>query len=370
MKLRLMTAAVAGACAMIALPAMAEEAYQGSWYVLPTIGVMRTDSDLKADNHNLNYGLRLGKEINENWDVQVELNHAKADEDSSHYQNGRYRQTLLGVDALYFFSRDKFRPFLMAGVGAAYNTMNYNGNAPTPDANGHNYSLMANVGLGAQYLFTDNIGLQADLRQVFSRAKANGGIFGNDNRETVANTYLNLGLVIRFGGPTQVAAAEPMPEAAPYVVPVEAAKPEPEKMPEPIVVAPAPKPFTKMTIQEEVLFDFDHSTVKEAGKKTLSEQVVVPMTENPQVDLFLITGHADRLGSDKYNQKLSEQRANSVKAYLVSQGIEANRLHAVGKGESEPTVKCDEKNRKKLIQCLQPNRRVELEIETQTAVQK
>jgi OmpA-OmpF porin, OOP family len=75
-----------------------------------------------------------------------------------------------------------------------------------------------------------------------------------------------------------------------------------------------------------------------------------------------IVGYTDRLGSKQYNQKLSEQRANSVKAYLVGKGVAGSRLTAVGKGESDPVVECrDAKKRPDLIKCLEPNRRVEIE---------
>ena len=87
---------------------------------------------------------------------------------------------------------------------------------------------------------------------------------------------------------------------------------------------------------------------------------------NADIELVMVTGHTDRLGSDAYNQKLSERRANQVKAYFVSQGVDAGRLQAVGKGESEPVVACEGvKGSKKLIECLQPNRRVVISAEKQ-----
>jgi OOP family OmpA-OmpF porin len=79
------------------------------------------------------------------------------------------------------------------------------------------------------------------------------------------------------------------------------------------------------------------------------------------VNNIVISGHADRLGSEKYNQALSERRANAVRDYLISKGIDAGRLTAQGKGESMPVVTCTEKNRTALIKCLEPNRRVEVE---------
>lgn len=159
-------------------------------------------------------------------------------------------------------------------------------------------------------------------------------------------------------------------------------KPE-EKKPEvkkqdtvpPVVLVPPTqgpdKPALRVTIQAEALFDFDKAILRAEGKKTLDEEVVAKMKAHPEVELLLVTGHADRIGSDKYNQKLSDKRAAAVKDYLVSQGVEDKRIEAVGKGESEPVVDCKNvkgpelgKN-KNLVECLQPNRRVVAEVKVQ-----
>lgn len=85
------------------------------------------------------------------------------------------------------------------------------------------------------------------------------------------------------------------------------------------------------------------------------------MQRDPQIDNVTITGYTDRIGTDAYNRKLSEQRAAAVKAYLVGKGIEARRLVAVGKGEADPVAQCNDGNHAALIKCLEPNRRVEVE---------
>jgi OOP family OmpA-OmpF porin len=84
---------------------------------------------------------------------------------------------------------------------------------------------------------------------------------------------------------------------------------------------------------------------------------------NPET--IMAVGHADRFGSDDYNQRLSEKRVESVKAYLVGKGIEPNRMNTEGKGESQPVTKsgeCDGTKSAKVIACLQPDRRVEVEV--------
>ena len=131
------------------------------------------------------------------------------------------------------------------------------------------------------------------------------------------------------------------------------------------------KPALRVTIQAEALFDFDKAILRADGKKTLDEEVVVKMKAHPEVEVLLVTGHADRIGTEKYNQKLSEKRAHAVKAYLVQQGVEDKRIEAVGKGESEPVVDCknikghENGHNKKLVECLQPNRRVVAEVKVQ-----
>jgi len=117
----------------------------------------------------------------------------------------------------------------------------------------------------------------------------------------------------------------------------------------------------------ETLFDFDKTVVKPAGRKILDEKIVSGMRMHPEVTLLLITGYADRIGTDAYNQGLSERRANAVKAYLVKQGIAAERMRTSGKGESEPNpqantpIVCKGIRGERLIACLQPDRRVIVE---------
>ncbi|MCB5184189.1 OmpA family protein [Methylobacillus gramineus] len=363
MKKNLISLAIAGVFAFGASVAAADEvAYDGAWYALPGVNVLHADSDLEAKPRSVGGFLKFGKEISEHWDVQVGLSHNSVGNDLDGV-SGKYRQTLFGVDALYLFSRDKFRPFLLAGVGAARNNVDYSVNGT--DIGGKKTSWMANVGFGAQYLINESFGLQADLRHVWSRAETDSvpalGLSGGS--ETIGNTYLNLGAIFRFGAPKPVAAVEPTPE------PVAAVEPAPEPVAEaaPAPVGPAEPAFEKVTLSSEVLFGFDKDNLKEEGKTALNNDVVEKLKAHPEVELILITGHTDRVGDASYNQKLSERRANTVKKYLVSQGIDASRLHAVGKGEAEPVAECTGVRGKKAIECLQPNRRVVVEIEVQRA---
>lgn len=337
MKKNLMSLALLTTLSIASFAAYAEDdAYKGAWYALPGISYNWTDSDLKADD-GMGGFIRAGKEISQNWDVQFGVSYASVDGNS----DGKYKQTLLGVDALYMFSREKLRPFLLMGVGYAHNKLDY------AVAGGSKDSLMANVGAGVQYAFTESIGLQADLRSVWSEAEA-----GADSK-TIANTVLNIGAIFRFGSPAPVAiaVAEPAPQpvlAAPVA-----------ETPAPVVAAPVCKPVLEtITIQSEALFDFDKYAIKGKNNQVLDE-VAAKIKEHDDIEFILVTGHTDKIGSDAYNQKLSERRADAVKKYLASHGIKDVRIKSVGKGETEPVVDCaGVKGSKKVIECLAPNRRV------------
>jgi len=128
---------------------------------------------------------------------------------------------------------------------------------------------------------------------------------------------------------------------------------------------PAAKPTgDKITVSADALFDFDKATLRPEGKKKLDE--VVAKAKAIKLEVIIAVGHTDHFGSDAYNQKLSERRAAAVKTYLVSKGIDANRVYTEGKGEKNPVTKPGQcpgkKPTKSVIECLQPDRRVDIEL--------
>lgn len=361
MKKSLIGLAVAATLGLSALSASADDMYRGAWYAVPGVSYMNTDSDLDADNGAGGF-LAIGKELSQSWDLQGRLGYNRADEDLNLGlgESGKYKQTTLGLDALYMFSRDKFRPFLLAGIGAARNNADYK--IPGFDVDGKKTSWLAGLGLGAQYLINDKFGLQADLRHQWSRAEID--VDGDKERETIGNTLLNLGGIFRFGAPAPIVA-----EAAPEPAPIPVAEPAPAPAPAPVVEEPAPAPVActpqseTVTVGAEKLFGFDKANLKDEGKAALDE-AAAKIKANPEIKAVIVTGHTDRIGSDAYNQKLSERRAKQVAEYLVSQGVDSSIISSEGKGESEPVVQCaGNKATKKLISCLQPNRRVEIRAE-------
>jgi OOP family OmpA-OmpF porin len=351
MKKNIIAVAVATTLGLASYAAAAEDMYRGAWYAVPGVSYMKTDGDLEANNGGGAF-IKLGKELSEHWDIQGGLGYNRNSEDTNiPGVGGNYKQTTLGLDALYMLSRDKFRPFILAGLGIARNDVDYTN---LPGLRGRsNTSWMANIGIGAQYLFTDNFGLQADLRHQFSRAdaRAPGGF---DADETIGNTLFNFGAIFRFGAPAPVVAALPEPTPIPVVTP----EPAPEPAPAPVVAEePCQPKFKTVTLEAEKLFGFDKFKLNGDALGEIDE-VIKTLKEHPEFDIVVVTGHTDRIGSEQYNQKLSEKRAQVVKQYIVDQGIDASRIRAVGKGELQPLVECKGIRGKALVECLAPNRRV------------
>ncbi|MGN2392191.1 OmpA family protein [Pelomicrobium sp. G1] len=173
--------------------------------------------------------------------------------------------------------------------------------------------------------------------------------------------YWTPAMAIEECDPDLVKKAEP-PAPPPAPAPV-APAPAPSPAPAP---APAPAPVMmpeKVTFAADVLFDFDKAELRPEGKQALDN--FVQKLEGVEYEVIVTVGHADRIGPEAYNKKLSLRRAESVKAYLVSKGIPANKVYTDGKGESDPVTKpedCKGKRGAALIKCYQPDRRVEVEV--------
>lgn len=125
---------------------------------------------------------------------------------------------------------------------------------------------------------------------------------------------------------------------------------------------PAPTPKT-LTITSAQLFAFNKSDLSSEAKARLDREVLGRLGEFATIQFINVYGHTDRIGSAQFNQKLSERRANAVKAYLVSKGVAASKIESYGYGKTSPVKSCpDSKDRKALIECLGPNRRVVVEV--------
>jgi OOP family OmpA-OmpF porin len=96
----------------------------------------------------------------------------------------------------------------------------------------------------------------------------------------------------------------------------------------------------------------------------IDSEIIAKLKDVQKLELVLVTGHTDRIGSQAYNQKLSERRADAVRNYLVSKGVAKDKIETLGMGKTQPVpgVNCTMTALKPLIACLAPNRRVEVEV--------
>jgi OmpA-OmpF porin, OOP family len=155
--------------------------------------------------------------------------------------------------------------------------------------------------------------------------------------------------------PAAASAPKPAPAPAPMTTPVPAPAPTAAPM-----AKPAPKPAVLKSV---VLMEFNKSNLDELDRFRLDRDIVEKLSGIGAVKFATVSGHADRLGSASFNQKLSEKRADTVKKYLVSKGMDASKIETFGFGKTNPQANCpDQKDRKALILCLEPNRRVEVEV--------
>jgi OOP family OmpA-OmpF porin len=120
----------------------------------------------------------------------------------------------------------------------------------------------------------------------------------------------------------------------------------------------------KITLASKALFDFDKAVLKPEGKAAIDSEIISRLSSVQRLELVLVTGHTDRLGTQAYNQRLSERRADAVRDYLVSKGVARDKIETLGMGKTQPVpgVTCNMNARKELIACLAPNRRVEVEV--------
>ena len=169
-------------------------------------------------------------------------------------------------------------------------------------------------------------------------------------------------VVLAFAAGCATEPPKPEPKPAPPPAPKPAPPPEPKPAPPPAPEKPKPAPepekpkpvAEKVTFAADVLFDFDKAVIKPEGKSKLDD--ISNKVRGINLEVVIAIGHADSVGSDAYNPRLSVRRSESVKAYMVSKGIEPNRVYTEGKGEKQPVAD------NKTADGRAKNRRVEIEV--------
>jgi OOP family OmpA-OmpF porin len=340
-------AALMAAAFVFLLPLSARsEIRAGSFEVGPFAGYNFFQNSQNLENRPV-FGLRLGYNFTKHFGIEGAGEYIRTSVDDrgrTDITEGQFGSPMDKVD-LTFYHLDlvyhvipdgNFNPFVLVGFGGAH----YKPVISTKDM------AAFNVGVGAKYSLTDNIALRFDLKDY---------MVTEIMQETYHNLGVTLGITFSFGGEAktsraQVAKYEPKPEPRPTPPP----PPSPiarveEKV---IILASEPKVEEKVIVAvsetkieekvivlafEDIHFDFDKSTLNPEAQALLKRNIQF-LKANPKVQIR-IAGYTSASGTDAYNQRLSERRANAVKAYLINEGLIASyRLSTIGYGEAKPAM--------------------------------
>ena len=317
-----------------------------AWYLGGSVGRSRADVDedqrfssgltangatitsFNADERGTGYKLFVGKQLNRYFALEFgyfDLGRFGFNGTSTGngVLSGDIRHRGANLDLLAQLPLNE-RWSLLGRVGGnfARSSVDFTGNRLPGSAtfNNSERKLNGKVGVGMEYKFNESVALRGEAeRYRVSNAIGNHGD---------VDLY-SVGLVFKLGrpahsAPAYVAPAAVEPAPAPAVAPTP--PPPPPKAPEPT--------SEKVSFAAEALFDFDKSVVKPEGKAALDD--LLQKLQGMNTEVMITVGHTDSVGSNEYNQKLSLRRAEAVKSYLVSKGVDTARVYTEGKGETQP----------------------------------
>ncbi len=284
------------------------EVKAGSFSVTPFIGGYVFEGNEYDNEDTYAAGLRAGYNFTQNIGMEAFFNYVPTNNKDWNDDN-EMELFGYGLEGLYhFMPESRFVPFLAVGVGGIhYDAL------PEDPANKDKFAL--DYGAGFKYFVTDNIALRADVRHIIPF------------NERYNNLLYSVGLAFAFGGEKKV---------------VETKVEEPLPPPPPPPPAPKPVIIEKGRQTLDVKFDFDKATIKEGYYKDIDDLVNV-MKDYPDLNV-VIEGHTDNIGKAEYNKKLSQERADAIKKYMVEKGgIDAARIDAQGFGDERPVDSNDTK---------------------------
>ncbi|HET6806736.1 MAG TPA: OmpA family protein [Frateuria sp.] len=315
--------------------------YDGRWYIAPTVGGYYNDTDRNTNSRQFYYGLGFGRFISPGASIDLFIDRTKRDRDAA-VGGGSWANTNYGVAARFYGGDWKtWRPYLLAGLMGSYHQNRVD----------NGWSPAAELGVGVSKSVTDS----SDIR-IETGYRYDWDDKSQPTQSDYGDWFLGFSVVSRFGEP----AAAPQPAAAPPPPPVNDCSTQDsdndgvndceDKCPATAagtIVGPDGCPQKVVIDLRGVNFKFDRPSKGETDiSKALAEptsdslavldQAVDTLQRYPQVHVT-VAGYTDSVGTDAYNQALSERRAKIVYDYLTAHGIDASRLDGpIGHGENDP----------------------------------
>ncbi len=344
--------------------------FVSSWYLAPRVGVDIPDSN-RTTKSSLYSGIGLGAWVNPNLSVDLEYGINNADfKDSSPRAGHQWESVQLDVAGRWYFGDvgNSWRPYIMGALGAvrhkAYSGFLLEGNFR---ANGGGWDPMAALGVGIAYNLSDRLSIRGEIAARYdhdnnsenSQYAFNGSPvnlpaqYGFKQHSGFTDGIATIGLTYSFGGHAAAAAVTQTTTTPP---------------------PPPPPPAREQAVQQQttidlrgVEFKFDHPRPGEklvpslkaptADSVQVLDEAIDTLKRNPNVKVE-VDGHTDSVGSDAYNQKLSERRAKGVYDYLTEHGVPSSQLDGPkGFGKTQPIDTNDTAAGR------QRNRRTELKVE-------
>jgi OOP family OmpA-OmpF porin len=285
-----------------------------------------TVNSFSADDRDVGYKLFIGKHLNRYLAVEGTYHDlGEFSFNSGTVQGGVLNATYgyrgIALDLIGKLPlTERLSAYARAGMNYTMAKTNYTGNrlnaVAAPEL--EDTRLNPKVGLGLEFKFSEALAMRAEVERyrIEDSLRDKGDV-----------DMFSMSLVYKLGRPVaQPVVYTPAPEPTPVVA-------------APVVVEPAPEPVPvseKVTFAAEALFDFDKSVVKPNGQAALDE--LLGKLQGMDTEVMVAVGHTDSIGSDAYNDALSMRRADAVKAYIVSKGVDAARVYTEGKGESQPVA--------------------------------
>ena len=352
------------ALALVGGSAVATAQDFGSWYVAPRIGADIPDSNRKTDA-SVWGGIGVGVWVNPHLAVDFEYSINNADFKDSSWRGGHQWESVgLGVSGRWFFGDEgsQWRPYIMAGIGAlrhaAYSGFLVKGS----NFNSSGWDPMGTIGAGIQYNMSERMALRGEIAARYDKDNNTRGNlsdalgYGIGHESGYTDGIVSVGLVYSFGGHAAPAPA-PAPAAPPPAPDCHSMDSDHDGVndcddkcpdtPAGTIVGPDGCPQKVVIDLRGVNFKFDRPKkgehkieptlqVPTADSVAILDQAVDALKRYPDIKVEL-DGHTDSIGTDAYNQKLSERRAQIVNDYLIAHGIDSSRITAVkGFGESQP----------------------------------